>query len=290
MSNNTSINITEARNFVRRRLRLDTFRAVLGDVNGVIDEPGRPGYVRVRRYTSDGLGQYEVVRERGMTVRTPNTPVKLGYDTDDELAVIESDFGGQLAQGTNPVLNNPLNQDVYKWTGQSELTTLFCHALTTATTPSTSVAVRAWIYTRHNTIQRFAGAQVDLSSVIPAVGLHRIAVVFVTYANSTEVVASTTKNTLDPIDLTDVQECFDNRTPGSYPVWAWKLADAQTSITENDKWLDCRGILNVDSIDGVDTFALDVTAPTLIPANRQLTVQSFTVSGVLQIDGELTVL
>jgi len=289
MSNDTSTSIAELKQRIEKRLRLNVERAVLGDENGRIDEPGRPGYVRVRRQTSEGLGKYEVVRERGVFVRTPGAAVKVGLDSDGELAVIEGDFAGQLAQGANPLLNNTANTDIYQWVGQSQITTLYSHALTTATTLSTSVAVRAWIYVRNNTLQRFPGAQVSLSSYIPASGLHRIAVVFVTVDNSTEVVSSTTKNTLDPLGLTDVQECLDARSPGSYPVWAWKLADAQTSITENDKYLDVRGIINVDAVDGVDTFPTALRGPVLVPSNRAITVSGHidATDGYLKIEGRL---
>ena len=51
---------------IRRKLGLEFRRAILGDSAGVVYEPGRPGYVRVRYPASgdnsDGLGFPTVVR------------------------------------------------------------------------------------------------------------------------------------------------------------------------------------------------------------------------------------
>ncbi len=57
MANNRSI--FKLRQDVRRNLRIETYQAVLGDgaTPPILDEPGQPGYVRVRYQQASGFSQ-----------------------------------------------------------------------------------------------------------------------------------------------------------------------------------------------------------------------------------------
>lgn len=254
MANN--IRVEEFSRQIKRKLGLVTYPATLGDASGVIYEPGKPGYVRVRYRTAAGLSLPPVVRMRAVLPPDPDTAVLVGYDKQGELAVIEGDFDGLLAQGVNPMVMNAADRNVYGYTASSSINIALSHAVSTPDTASTDVAVRSWIYVLDGTWYYFPGERVDLSVSIPAAGLHCLAGLYLKTDQTIEVLVSTDKDLLDPLGLDDVQEIETAKTAGSIPIWFWALGDGQTTITDADSFLDGRQFINVSSGAGTDNNAL----------------------------------
>lgn len=229
-----------------RKARLERFSALLADNNGVIYEPGLPGYVRVRQYGANGqLSAPFAVRSRGMVNMLPNRPVQLGYDETDRLCIVSADFDGIIAQNASPLTDNASDPNVYSVSNQSQIIPL----VSSPTNPaSTNVRVVSWIYYDGDaSVYQFTGALVDLSSYIPTSGNHRLAGLFLKYDRTIEVKTSTTKSTSDPISIDDASECYLARSPGSKAVWFWRLHDNQASITNADSFLDGRQFIAPDN-------------------------------------------
>jgi hypothetical protein len=250
VDNNNQILFYDTQRALRKRLRLDTYTATLGDANGQVAENNRPGYVRVRYTTAAGLSLPPVVRMRANLPLSPGLAVIVGYDSQSELAVIEGDFTGMIMQGFNPMIGNSADTSIYGNISQSAIMTLLSHALTTADTPSTDVAVRAFIYVLDGTWHYFAGARVALAAYIPGADLQCLAGLYLDPADDTiDVFVSSDKNLLDPLGFDDIAEIQAQTTSGSLPVWFWQLKDEQTSITEEDSFLDARQFINTPGID-----------------------------------------
>lgn len=237
----------------RRVTGQDIRKGVLGDANGVIYEPGRPGYVRVRFPAPDGYTKYTVVRMRGTVEMEPGAAVTVGYDEDEELAVVSIDFAGQVQQGRNPlIVNSAANTSALSGVlSQSQIATMMSHPTEPA---STDVVVRAWVYIRNGVFHVFTGERVALDSYIPTTpGQHRIAALFLRPDDTVEVKASTAKATTIPLGLNDVQTCLTAASTNSAPVWCWRLVYGQTTIADADSWLDMRQFINIPG----DTGAID---------------------------------
>jgi hypothetical protein len=65
---------------------------------------------------------------------------------------------------------------------------------------------------------------------------------------------SSDKNLLDPLGFDDMAEIHAQIVSGSIPVWFWRLHEAQTSIIEEDSFLDARQFINVASGDSSSQF------------------------------------
>lgn len=262
----------EVSKLVQRKLGLVVFPAVLGDENGVVyDDPAaRNGLVRVRYTTAAGLSLPPVVRMKAVLPPNPGTSVLVGYDKQGELAVLEGDYAGMLAQGVNPLVMNAADPNVYGYTNQISITTALSHAISTPNVASTDVAVRAWIYVEDDVWHYFAGERVALASFIPAAGLQCLVGLYLKTDDTIEAFASTDKDLLDPLGIADIQEIHDQITTGSKPVWFWRLHDAQTRITDADSFLDGRQFINAvtdssasgGSLIDADTYIVDDADPT----------------------------
>lgn len=226
---------------VRRKLNLDPLYAVLGDLNGNIDDTLNPGSGRwwVRQMTSNGLSTPMLVRgpTAANVVKAPGRNVLLKYDEKDELYIAGADFDGELQAGNNPTQAATNSNSTL--IGQQALLT----ARVICTSPtSLSVRILSWPIDFANTFYLFPAQDVDLTSFVPIAGEHRYAAIFVKSDHATvEVKASTAKSMLDPMDTTDIQECLSAKTAGSTPIWFVYLHDAQTAVTDSD--------LNTDGFD-----------------------------------------
>src|SRR5574342_207793 len=247
MADSTDQEFENVRRMIQARLNLNKRRASLGDANGVVYVPGKQGYVYVREKQADGLGIRKEVRLHPLAnIRIePGLAVLLGYDDDNELCLMQGDFSGQLQQGANPWANNPLDP-AFKFVNQDSITTLLSHS----TSPlSMSVVVRSWIYITDNTAYSVPTTLVDLTASVPAAGNHLLAGLFVKTDQTIEVKLSTAQSELDPLDLTDVQECVTGATAGSSPCWFWRLYGGQTVVNDKrfadggDSFLDGRQII-----------------------------------------------
>lgn len=232
---------------IRKRLGLDTYAATLGDANGQVKENNRPGYVRVRYTTAAGQSLPPVVRMRANLPLQPELSVRVGYDSQGELAVIEGDFDGMESQGVDPMIANTADTSIYGYINQSSILTLLSHALTTGNSPSTDVAVRAFIYLLDGVWLYFPGERVALSGYIPGAALQCLAGLYLKSDQTIEVFVSSDKNLLDPLGFDDLTEIHAQASSGSLPVWFWRLHEAQSSITEADSFLDARQFINVSN-------------------------------------------
>lgn len=250
---------------VQKKLGLVVFPATLGDENGVVyDNPAaRNGMVRIRYTTAAGFSLPPVVRMRATLPPNPGTSVLVGYDKQGELAVLEGDYAGMMAQGVNPLVMNAADPNVYGFTNTVSITTLLCFPRTTPNVNSTDVGVKAWIYVENDVWHYFPGELVALDSFIPSTGLHCVVGLYLKTDDTIETFASTPKSVLDPLTITlDVQEVHDQITAGSKPVWYWRLYGDQTAILDKDSFLDGRQFINVASSGGAGMTSFDVDADT----------------------------
>lgn len=254
-------------NDFQTRLGLRFRRASLGDANGRIDEPGRPGYVRVRFPVQGGFSEYVTVLNKAGTNKTPGTGVIVGIDVDsDELAALRLDFQALLSQGINPTASNPADPNASYYIQQMRLVTFACHPISTSA-DSMLVAVQTGtvIDLDADTLTLFAGAQVDLEPYIPGgAGEWCLACIFWKTDNTLEVLTSTPKTSMNDLGIDDINECFAARTTGSLPIWAWQLYNGQTGIAAGapanggDDFMDLRPLWFMLQSGGTGT-ALAVT-------------------------------
>jgi hypothetical protein len=269
------------RQLIQRRLGLNPIAASLGDENGVIYTPGRPGFYEVRIASgagSDGTPRFtqpaSVRLKLGMSLTiTPGAAVWLNYDENNELVITGGNGLAQEQQGINPIQQNPLDPFVNEPVNQAEILTLNSSPVTP---PSTLVYLKAWPVIVSGTMSIFPGGTIDLTSFIPAAGEHCACVVGVMNDYATlEAYASTAKATTDPLDLTDYQEAIDGLTATTTPAWFYRLHDDQTTITDEDRWLDIRQLVNTAGGGGSFTdftVAGDGGTPQTIADGNTLTI------------------
>lgn len=232
-----------------RKLNLNPRRAILGDQNGVIDEPGRTGYVRVRYpaspENSNSLAYPTTIRMNAIVPKKRNQKVLVGYDDDGEIAVIKADFSGTLAGGENPIVNNPADQEVFRYVDQRNITTLRSQAVGPGA--PMWVSVLGWPYVDSAGVyHEFIGEQINLTSSIPGTANHvRLALVALKTDDTLEIKTSTSQDQSNPLDSTDIQECIDSLTDGSTPVHLYKLVNGMTDILDEHDYMDMRQFINV---------------------------------------------
>lgn len=236
-----------------RGLNRVTIRAILGDGSGRIYDSQNPnsGYVWVQQQTSNGYSTAQRVRGpyQGAPVQMiPGNPVVLKLDTDGQLFVAGPDFQSAVSVGINPNANNASDENAKGWTNQSSIVTLVS---TCTPPPSLSVLVRGWMAISNLALTWFPGGTVDLTALVPTAGNQCIAVIVVKSDYATlAAYASTAKDSTDVLGVTDIQEALNAAAavdPAAVPIWAWRLHDAQTTITDKDSWLDLRQFLNLTS-------------------------------------------
>jgi hypothetical protein len=228
------------------KLNLSPRRAILGDSAGVVHEPGRKGYVRVRYIASPENADSRtwptsllLDPQHGSVPTNPGQPVLVGYNKFGRLCVIGIDSDGMLASGTNPIIANPGTQEAHGFQDQRNITTLRCQAVGTGA--PMSISVLGWLYVDSNgTLHGFIGEQINLTAYIPDnAGEHCIALVLLKTDDTLEVAVSTPKDSVDPITIADVQEAYDSAGEGSYPIWTWRLENGMTALfTERQQFND----------------------------------------------------
>lgn len=234
-----------------RKLNLQPRRAILGDRGGVIDEPGRPGYVRVRYPASpentDALAYPTTVRMNAVVPKKLNKAVLVGYDSDGEIAVINSDFSGSLAAGENPIVNNPADEINARYVDQSNITTLRCQPVGPGA--PLSVSVLGWPYVDGLGVYHpFIGEQTSVTSYIPAAANEVCLVLVALKTDDTlEITQSTDQNENIPLDSTDIQECIDGLTASSKPIKLYRLVNGMTAILDEHDYMDMRQFINVET-------------------------------------------
>ena len=285
----------------KRYVRREEYRAQLGDETGTIDEPGYPGYVRVRYSQQEGNpSQPTTLPFEANMLKQTGAAVIVGYDDNGDLAVLRPDVATQRTQGINTLSNNAQDPNVTFYIGQQRIITLNSHPISSAS-DSMVVTIQNWFYIKNGTVHYFTGGDgnetpIDLTSYIPGSANEEcLACLFIKPDDTAEVIASTPKNAAIGVDISDVQECLDGSTAGGFPVWAWRLYHGQTGITPGalpsggDDFLDLRQFINVimDTVSSsltVTDGSTTVTDVTEIDFNGS----DFTItdlgSGVVQVD------
>lgn len=246
-------------------------RASLGDINGRIDEPGRPGYVRVRFPVQGGFSEYVTVLNKAGTNKTPGTGVIVGKDVDSgEIAALRLDFQALLSQGTNPTSSNPADPNNTYFITQMRLVTFVSHPVSSAAN-SMLVAVQTGTVSDldADTFTLFPGEQIDLTAYIPGGGGEWcLACLFwEPSGNTIEVFASTPKISPTDLGMDDINECFGLRSTGSLPIWAWQLYNGQTGIAAGapadggDDFMDLRPLFFMLQSGGSGVTDVTATSP-----------------------------
>jgi len=236
---------------ILRRLNLQPRRAILADRAGVLYEPGRPGYVRVRYPASpentDALAYPTTVRLNAIVPMRPGQPVLVGYDADNEVAVVGGDFSGALASGGNPLVNNPSDDNVFRYLDQRDVTTLRCQRVGPGAPMSVSVLGWPYIVT-DGTYHGFIGQQISLTASIPgSANQQRLALIALKTDDTLEIATSTAQDLNDALDETDIQECITALSAQSTPVHLWRLETGMAALTDDHDYMDMRQFLNIRS-------------------------------------------
>jgi hypothetical protein len=222
---------------------------VLGDADNNVPYADAPasGLVYARRQQANGeWGPPFLVRGSALPgTNTPGTPVEIIVDNQHQQRVAGTDFVAMQSLGVNPTqyattdpnANNP------QFVNQQYLTTAYAQVVA----GTLKVAIRGWIVFSAGTFYKPEG-QVDFTGNVPSSGSHCLAVI--AYQNdyaTLEVQYSTPKNKLIPLDLSDVQEAWDlmSAPTTNVPLWAFSLADGQSSLSDSDRFLDLRNLINL---------------------------------------------
>lgn len=163
-----------------------------------------------------------------------------------ERRIMGMDPRSMVAQNINYNRYNTADNRISTWWTVSGYPDLSTHAIGTMTNPSTLVTVfdGNWIDEEY-ILRTFKSQQVDLAPYIPGFGTHRLVLTAANPDNTVSVMASTAKGSGIDIVPADIQQCLDQLNPRSIPSQFWLLGYGQTKITNNDKFLDARFILNV---------------------------------------------
>jgi len=253
-------NDNQTRTLFRRAIGKDDRKAIIGDVDGVIYEPGRTGFVRVRYPSSDGFGWPTVVRLGITAALTPGLPVKVGW-RDDELQIKSLDNGGIDAGNWNGYIGTTTNQ-------QTNGVDLNLSPILISTPFGASkplyVTLFPFKYIRNGTVHSFTGVSggVDLSSYVPgSADQSRVVGIYLKPDDTHEVKASI--STGDPLGDSDFQESLNAATDGNIPAVFWKMRTGQTLISDTDKLWDCRQWINVPENDYATVQTSDATQTTI---------------------------
>lgn len=263
----------------QKRYGIIEFKGVIGsDERGNCDVPGWPGYVYVQLRQADGLSAPIPARWQAVCAKNVGQPIDIGYDHSGNLCVLRADFDGQVANGINPLSNNPADKNVSTFINQSQITTLLSHVVSSAS-DSMLVTVEEYIYIKSGTIHWFLGGNgdgstpIDLTSFIPVdAATQCMAALFLKDDDTIEVQVSSNIPASDPLWINEAQECLDASTTGSSFIWAYHLYYGQTTIVDGtkavggDTVLDFRQIVSLWGAGGTGMASFDVAADSGTPA------------------------
>lgn len=242
---------------LKKRLGLIKYFATLGDSDdlsaAIVDEPGRPGFVRVRLEIDDVPFRTVKCGLLGAYSPFPGSPVIVGYDEKGDLAIEKADFDAIVEANGNPLVLNSGDNRLTAFNQTDGLLPLSCGAVSSAAgTLTNEVFVNSFRFVdKTNTVQWFEGALVDLTAFIPGANLHRYIAIFLTDDLIIQVTGSTSIATITPLTESDKQECFDTREVLSIPIALWRLHDAQTVVTNSDKVEDLRPWIKAPGVNAI---------------------------------------
>jgi hypothetical protein len=254
----------------RRRVltRIRDYKAILGDATNQVYAD--PGYYWVRPFSSadDNSNStpgvpYQVRSGTALVVPRGGRQVWVGIGLDGHLTV--KGFVHEDLVSTDVSIDPRSLQpnDPYRaWIRLKQIQNFRALPLATGSTASMKVQVRQlFYYTETGDLVRYNGTNdvthIDLSSYIPAVGLQRYVVLWLRTYNpngldTIQVTSSSTISSLnDVLSFDELQECADNADADTVPIQAFRLHDAQTTLTMDDTIdVDLRQFINMPQVYG----------------------------------------
>ncbi len=282
-----STEVEQLKRQFEKKTRVAHYPVVIGDAQGKVypDPVNRPGMVNVRYQTSAGLssGLPPVVRCDMVGQLTPGAAAYVGYGLDGDPVLLAPNNAAQIAQGFNPINNNPAALPPVQVTPWIPTRKIIPFSSQPTTPVSTAIAVHSLLWYSGTTANLFTGAQVDFVSVIPTAGNHCLGAYFLKADNTLETVVSTTQTLMEPLDMSDVQELLTAASVGSIPGQAWHLHDAQTTVIDTDFFIDLRKYIDAT------TFAASAITGIVGVANGGTGTNSLPLSNILIGNGTSSV-
>lgn len=253
---------------LRVALGFDPLRGYLGDpATGALHVPGRAGYFYVRRDMGDGYLGIEELALEGVLKPDMDLEVVLRYNEDGLLVIAKPSLSAQVQRGRNPLVNNPADQQLWKWISVERFLPALVRPVGTADSPSTRVAILPWVTRRYGGEMLFdLTLELDLAAVIPAAGEQCLVVVGMGFGH-TEAVSgvSAARDLNDQFTQADYQAALNRLPAGSVPLQFLRLADGQTAVTQEDFVLDAREIILSDSTNQFAGNPDVLRYPTVLP-------------------------
>jgi hypothetical protein len=232
------------RTTIRSSLNLEFRRAILGDWNGVVNDPFylNSGRVWVRYLTSNGYSMPVLVRGpyAASVPLKPDHAVIIEYDTDNQPYVARTDFDTVRSGGGLPIpIPTPPGGD---YVTQDQIVTLRCSQTIPA---SLYVMISGWKPIVNGVAYNFPGeVAFELSSFVPVSG-HCCVGVFMQSDLVTPIAyASTAIGLDDDLSIDDVNAVLAQVALTCTPVWFYDVKAAVTQIFDTDTLLDGRQLVN----------------------------------------------
>jgi hypothetical protein len=227
---------------VQKRAKLEP--AIVGDNNFNI-HPVIGGKLNTRLYLvrPDTDSPAEALPWSGLGVFKPQAgeDVLVGYHNGVR-CIYSVDTITKIEKGINPNVLNTGDTRLHGYMDTEGFPRLQCRAIGTASKPSTVILVNELLtFTDEHEAVSFRGAQFDVAPYIPDADLHCLVHLWFNPATaSITATSSTPKNIVIDIEAADYEECLSTKPARALPTGVYKLANAQTSVSEYDKWYDGR--------------------------------------------------
>lgn len=149
-------------------------------------------------------------------------------------------------------------------------------AIGSATTTSTKISIEPYIYI-YNGVVRFTqkgqSDNIDLASYIPTAGNERLVGVALKASDNTVQIVGGTARTItnSTWSLSAIQELYDGLDSDAMPIDIYRLSNAQTNITNDNRLFDWRQVVNVPGTNNLG-YPNPVSAPTVVADGYTLLV------------------
>lgn len=267
-----------------RKLGLISPYAIIGDENGVINDPYIPGDVRVRPLTQNGYGKsFRARGPSGTSVQLKvGTPVKL-REVDGRAEIVGYDVPAAVISGVDILGANTPKPDQGGFVGQQSIITAL---VMPQAVPDMTVSVKAWLSATGGVYTEFPGnGSLNFTSPTDyraSAGKNRYAVVFMNEDFVTLSIAASTERLLSdtPLGKADVQECMTAAPINAVPLAVVRLYGGQTTILNSDIVNDLRQMINTDPGEYLATVSTtDATVTTLfiltLPASTTVAIHGY---------------